>query len=90
MADVNIAGMDKAAVMAALHKYSKAAGLGVLHDIGPMDVDACRMYIARYGLCTEYVGGRVMKVDLSGDTFNSWLYDRDNGRGRAQCAVDTL
>ena len=42
------------------------------------------------GAYFDYVQGRVMKVDLSGDSFNPWLYDRDNGEGAAKRIVDTL
>ena len=31
-----------------------------------------------------------MKVDLSQDTFDGWLYDRDNGEGTAQKVIDEL
>ena len=37
----------------------------------------------------DYLKGRVMKVDLSEDDgFEEWLYDRDNGEGAAQSALD--
>ena len=32
----------------------------------------------------------IMKVNLSGDEFDGWLYDRDNGEGAAQKAIDKL
>jgi hypothetical protein len=38
----------------------------------------------------DYLFGRVMKVNLSKDTFNSRLYDRDNGAGAEQNAIDAL
>ena len=31
-----------------------------------------------------------MKVDLSGDSFDPWGYDRDNGQGAAKVVVDEL
>jgi hypothetical protein len=35
----------------------------------------------------DYLHGRVMKVDFSGDEFDPRLYDRDNGIGAASLAV---
>ena len=35
----------------------------------------------------DYLYGRVMKVDLSKDTFDPFLYDRDNGQGAAERAI---
>lgn len=35
----------------------------------------------------DYLQGRVMKVDLSEDTLDPWLYDRDNGQGAAERAI---
>jgi hypothetical protein len=37
-----------------------------------------------------YLKGRVMKVDLSGDSFGPWLYDRDNGDGAAERVIAEL
>jgi hypothetical protein len=31
-----------------------------------------------------------MKVDLSGDAFDAWLYDRDNGQGAAREVIANL
>lgn len=57
---VNIKGLNKAKVLAALYNASKPLGLG-------------------------------MKVDLSSDEeFDDWLYDRDNGVGAAQKAVNSI
>ena len=38
----------------------------------------------------DYLHGRVLKVDLSGDEFDERLYDRDCGKGAAQRAVDSI
>lgn len=42
------------------------------------------------GTYLGYVGGRVMKVELSGDEFDERLYDRDCGADAAQRAVDSI
>ena len=38
----------------------------------------------------DYLHGRVLKVELSGDEFDERLYDRDCGEGAAQRAVDSI
>ena len=37
-----------------------------------------------------HVDGKIMKVDLREDEFDDRLYDRDNGIGVAQEAIDEL
>lgn len=47
--------------------------------------------LLRMGTYFDYLKGRVMKVDLSNDDcFEEWLYDRDNGNGAAQRAINQL
>lgn len=47
---VNIAGLDKAAVLAALHNGTRALGMGVLHDIGrDLTVEEARFCIEERG-----------------------------------------
>lgn len=38
----------------------------------------------------DYYKGRVMKVDLSEDTFDPYLYNRDNGEGLAEKLIEEL
>jgi hypothetical protein len=38
----------------------------------------------------DYLFGRVMKVNLNGNSFEERLYDRDNGPGAAQDAVERV
>lgn len=38
----------------------------------------------------DYLKGRVMKSDLSGDDFDPQLYDRDNGDGAAARVIEEL
>lgn len=100
--NVDISGLSKASVLAALYNRSKAQGMGWLHfDPTPMtEADAAKEiakltddceFPRRHGqFYFDYLNGRVMKVDLSGDTFNPAMYDRDNGAGAAQRVIDQL
>ena len=91
MDTVSLEGLDKAALFAALFNRSKPQGLGFLH-YNPEEMTAATAR-ERFGECSEcfdYVDGRVMKVDLSGDELYTGGYNRDNGIGAAEAVIDTL
>ena len=84
---IDITGRDKADVLACLYNASRPQGLGILHlDPTPMTKDEARK-ILETATRFDYLKGRVMKVDLSGDELNPRLYDRDNGDGAAAKAL---
>jgi hypothetical protein len=110
---INIAGLDKAEILAVLFNNSQPLGMGFLqalvqgnHD---MTVEEARSLINReqladndFGFNTrqgsdgkqygfDYVRGRPMKINLEGDEFDPWGYDRDNGGdGTAKRLIDSL
>lgn len=85
-----IKGLDKAKVLKALYDNSRLQGLGFLQAVDRFSEDDARKLL-KSNTDFDYLYGRVMKVDLSSDTeFEEWLYDRDNGCGSAQRAVDSL
>lgn len=92
---INIKGLDKAAVLAALYNASRPMGLGALQFTAEdMTVAQANMAIVSRGnlprafhFSWDYLKGRVMKVDLADDTFMPGLYDRDNGEGAALRAL---
>jgi len=76
--------------LAALYNASKPQGMGFMHyDPTPMSVEQAEKLLNQ-GTYFDYLMGRVMKIDLSGDTLEPWLYDRDNGEGAAQKALESL
>jgi len=85
---VSIQGLDKAVVLKALHNNSRAQGMSYLH-LKDLTLEDCQG-IVKERLNFDYLAGKVMKVDLSGDSFDPWGYDRDNGEGAAQRAVDSI
>ena len=90
---IDISKLDKAKVLAALFNASKQQGLGFLDSSGAsqMTLEDARRYTSSEGrLCYVYLRGRVMKVDLSKDKLDTWLYDRDNGAGAAAKALEPL
>jgi hypothetical protein len=85
---MNIKGISKAKILAALYNASQPQGMGWLQatpdDMSEAEaqklLDAGQTYF-------DYVRGRVMKIDLSGDELRTALYDRDNGHGAAEDAI---
>jgi hypothetical protein len=89
---INISQLSKAEVLASLYNNSKVQGMGIFQAKGgamtteqaQSELDQCD---SKY---FDYLHGKVMKVDLSKDEFNPFLYDRDNGEGAAQKAIELI
>lgn len=91
MQKLDISKLDKAAVLATLFNNSKQQGMGFLHARGKLPLSKEEAAeLLQQETYFDYLHGRVMKVDLSGDSFDPWLYDRDNGSGAAERALKTL
>lgn len=95
--EINIKGLDKAAVLTALYNNSRPLGMGMLHfNPKPMTIEEARDIISK-GSSVDYVrpqitrfdylNGRVMKIDLAENVLDTWGYDRDNGEGAALHAL---
>jgi hypothetical protein len=89
--NIDISKLDKAEVLAALYNNSKQQGLGFLDVSGksPMTKEDAQNLLSQQDYF-DYLRGRVMKVDLKGDSFSPHLYDRDNGTGAAERALQPL
>ena len=101
---VSIAGIDKAELLAALYNAARPLGMGFLRaDEATMTVEEARTYVSdpsaqdngttfsrREKLFFDYLKGRPLKVDLSGDTLRTRLYNRDQGAGKAEIVVAEL
>ena len=88
---ISIKGLDKAKVLKALYDNSHVQGLGFLNAV-PDDfvtIEVCKELLEKHTYF-DYLYGRVLKVDLSGDEFNEWLYDRDCGQGAALAAIQSI
>ncbi|NGX48136.1 MAG: hypothetical protein K1000chlam3_01526 [Chlamydiae bacterium] len=90
METIDVTGLNKATVLVALYNTAKPQGMGFLHyDPTPMALDEAKEILSQT-TDFDYLKGRVMKVDLSEDTFDPWLFDRDNGEGAAKRVIDSL
>lgn len=92
---IDIRGLSKAAVLAALYNRAKVQGLEFPAEMRmPMAETTAQLILdvlPTGSLYVDYLYGRVIKVDLSSDTeFDERLYDRDNGHGAAAQAIDRL
>ena len=88
---VDIKGLDKARVLKSLYDHSHVKGMGVMQAVptGFVTVETCAKLLEAQTYF-DYLYGRVIKVELSGDEFDERLYDRDCGDGAAQRAVDSV
>ena len=92
---IDITGLDKAEVLKTLIDHAHCMAISGESSLlatmqPPVEIDTVRAYINKDGLTVDCVLGKPIKVDLTGDSFDPWLYDRDHGQGRAQQAIDTL
>jgi len=87
---ISIAGLDKADVLAALYNTARPQGMGFLHYTpDPMTKEEAAELL-KSGTYFDYVKGRVLKVNLAGDEFDPWGYNRDNGETAAELVIAVL
>lgn len=85
---MDIKGISKAKILAALYNASRPQGMGFLHaKQGDMTEQEAQKLLDAGHTYFDYLHGRVMKIDLSGDDLRTALYDRDNGNGAAEEAI---
>jgi hypothetical protein len=89
---IKLQNLDKASVLAALYNASKPQGMGHLQKSSkPMTKEEAQGFLdSNPSQYFDYLGGRVLKIDLSKDELETWLYDRDNGQGAAEKAIATI
>lgn len=96
--NVDISGLDKAEVLAALFNASRPQRMGFHHPHCLEDLTVASAQEILEGeprfpwnpFKFDYVNGRPLKVDLRGDTFDPTSFDENNGEGAAARAVEAL
>ena len=101
--EVDIRGLDKAELLAALYNNSQPMGVGFLQaregvmtreqaaEMLVVGDDTARMFPkSRREGYFDYLYGRPLKVRLDGDVLRTALYNRDNGLGAAERIVSEL
>lgn len=87
----DLTGKDKAEVLRRLYNAADVQGSGFIHARpGDMTLEQARKLLDSSTGYFDYVSGRVMKINLSGDTLDTRLYDRDNGFGAAAQALQGM
>jgi hypothetical protein len=90
---MDISGLDKAELLAALFNGSHQQGLGRLDKSGARDMtvsEAREELAANPRMYFDYLRGRVLKVDLGASDMRTALYNRDLGEGAAERIVERL
>lgn len=85
---IDLKGRNKAEVLVKLYNASHQQGMGFLQEDKDMTLEEAQILLDSGQKYFDYVNGRVMKIDLSGDELDPRLYDRDNGQGAAAAALD--
>lgn len=88
---LDLKGLNRAQALAALYNASKPRVMGILHyNPKPMTEEEAKELLGEKGCYFDYLAGRVMKLNFQADnpSIEEWLYDRDNGPGAAQRAID--
>jgi hypothetical protein len=88
--EIDISGFDKADVLVALYNQSRVQGLGAFHATGKAMERSEATDLLKAQTYFDYLHGKVMKVELSGDSLRPFLYDRDNGTGAAEAAIASI
>ncbi|OGT43834.1 MAG: hypothetical protein A3F42_08125 [Gammaproteobacteria bacterium RIFCSPHIGHO2_12_FULL_37_34] len=88
---INIQGLDKAKLLQALFNNSKPLGLGFFDKDSNKEMTYTEaQQIVAEGMDFDYLNGRVMKIDLSGDELDPCGYDCENGQGSVLKVVTAL
>lgn len=87
---INLDKYNKADVLAALYNNSHSQGLDTLQFNSTKLTRAEAAELLDNQTYFDYLYGRIMKVNLSGSTLDPYLYDRDNGEGAAQAAINSI
>jgi hypothetical protein len=94
MSEIDVKGIDRGALIAALHNGTGAQGLGMMHDIcrDMTPEEGAKILDERNGKFQfDYLRGRPIKVWIEGDMLmRTDLYDRDARPGACQEIVDRL
>lgn len=94
MATIDIRNFDKAAVLAALYNRASPMGAGFMaHEEGSMSVQEAQELIDNHHssrLWFDYLKGRAMKVDITGDELRAGNYDSYYGAGAAEAVLKAL
>lgn len=89
--EIDITGLNKGLVLAALYNNSKVQGMGFLQAKDAVMTEADANELLKHDTYFDYLHGKVMKIDLKSDsTLYTGLYNRDIGDGAAERVIAEL
>jgi len=88
---VDISGMERSQVLAALYNASRPQGAGFMrYTPDPITIEQAAEMLQRTS-DFDYIAGRVMKINLTGgDELETRWYNRDNGEGAAEIVINSV
>lgn len=90
MLTVDISNLNKAEILASLFNASRPLGMGFMQNhCEAMSVEEAEELLKK-ATSFDYVRGRVMKINLSGNELRTGLYNRDNGQDAAERVIAKL
>jgi len=89
---MDITGINKAEILQALYNGSKVIGMGIFQatDREVTKEIAQNLLNERPSKSFDYLYGKVMKIDLSSDNLDTFLYNRDIGEGAAERIINAI
>lgn len=88
---MKLLGLNKAEVLVALYNRAKTHGLGILNTDPNyvMNIEKATELLQTQQYF-DYLNGKVLKINLSGDDIDTWGYNRDNGQNAAEEVLQPL
>ena len=82
-------GLTKAEILSILYNNARAKGLGVLlYEVGDMSIEQAEKLL-KQKTDFSFIKGRSIMIDLTDDEyFEELYYDKHNGDGEAQKAIN--
>ncbi len=87
---VDITGIDKPKLLAALYNNSEPVNFSSLAGPGWMTEEKAAEIIKEDGLDFDYLYDHEIKINLGRDKVDPYAYDRNNGEGRVASIVENL
>lgn len=87
---MKITYLNKSQVLQTLYNYANIQGMGFLNPRCKEQMTLSQsdeIFKSNRNKYFDYVNGRVLKIDLSKNDLQTWLYNRDNGVNSAEIAI---
>jgi len=90
MTTIDISGIPKPKLLAALYNRARPLGMGYLHYTPEDMTEQEAAQLLENQTFFDYLKGRVMKVDLAKNEMYTGAYDRDNGEGACAAVIASI